>query len=138
MAQPIRVQVPGPADLLQLVGTELDCAFTTTLSESNLEQFARATGESSQEFIPSNFLLSLVNLFLPEMLVVESFSMGVNVGLDSVSFPTPAKLSDPLTARGLVLSADQIGEGVQVVVRVTMQSGGADVCVADTVSRFFA
>jgi acyl dehydratase len=83
-------------------------------------------------------LLSLVNLFLPRLLTVETFTAGLNVGLDGVQFPAPAPVGTPIRARGEVLGAEEVKGGVQVTVRVTLESeaGSEAACVADTVSRF--
>jgi acyl dehydratase len=89
--------------------------------------------------------LSMVNLFLPELLTVEQFSMGVNVGLDKVRFPAPVPVGSRVRARGEVVDAVEQKGGVQVTVRITVDrnvSGGDEpdpkpACVADTVSRFF-
>ena len=83
--------------------------------------------------------MSLANLFLPDLLTVEAFSMGVNVGLDKVRFPAPVPVGSRIRGVGEVVSATEAGEGVQVVVRVVVELDGSErpACVADTVSRFF-
>ena len=81
---------------------------------------------------------ALVNLFLPQLLTVETFSMGINVGLERVRFPSPVRVGDSIRGRGEVVSAAEVGGGVQVVVRIGVDVAGSDkrCCVADTVSRF--
>src|SRR5690606_27600114 len=83
--------------------------------------------------------LSLVNLFLPQLLVVEGASMGVNVGLDKVRFPSPVPTGSRLRGHGQVVSVEEAKGGFQITVRVTIEVEGSDkpCCVADTVSRFF-
>jgi acyl dehydratase len=147
--------VPTPADLLGIVGDALGPTEWVEVSQERIQLFADATGDhqwihvdveratAESPFggpIAHGYLtLSLVNLFLPQLLTVESFSMGVNVGLDKVRFPSPVPAGSRIRATGEVISADQVGEGFQVVVRVTVECEGATKpsCVAETVSRFF-
>ena len=84
--------------------------------------------------------LSMVNLFLPELITVEQFSAGLNIGLENVRFPSPVPAGSRVRARGEVVSAEEAKGGVQVVVRVTVEVEGSDkpACVVDTVSRFLA
>lgn len=146
--------VADPAGLLGLVGDELGPTDWTTLDQERIGLFADATGDhqwihvdvdratTESPFggpIAHGYLtLSLVNLFLPDLVTVEKFSAGLNVGLDKVRFPTPVPAGSRVRARGEVVSAEQAKGGVQVVVRVTIEVEGADkpACVADTVSRF--
>lgn len=146
--------VANPEGLLELVGKELGPTEHTTLDQDRIDLFAKATGDhqwidvdverakAESPFggpIAHGYLtLSLVNLFLPELLTVQQFSAGLNVGLERVRFPSPVPAGSEVRARGVVVSAEEVNGGVQVVVRVTLEVAGADkpACVADTVSRF--
>jgi hypothetical protein len=135
--------VATPAELLDLVGSELGPTDPERIDAARVEQFRAATGAGadageSGDSVPALMLLSLVNLFLPELLTVESFSAGLNVGLDAVRFPVAAPTGSRVRARGEVLAAEEVKGGVQVTVRVTLEAaaGAEPVCVADTVSRF--
>ena len=145
-----------PNDLLELVGTELGPTDWVEVGQERINLFADATGDhqwihvdvgraaAESPFggpIAHGYLtLSLVNLFLPELITVAEFSAGLNVGLDKVRFPSPVPAGSRIRATGEVLSADEVKGGVQVVVRVTVEVEGQDrpACVADTVSRFLA
>jgi acyl dehydratase len=146
--------VATPANLLDHVGEALAPTEWISVDQDRIDLFADATGDhqwihvdperaAGGPFgapIAHGFLtLSLANLFLPQLLVVESFSMGVNVGLEKVRFPAPVKVGSAIRGRGEIVSAAEAGEGVQVVVRITVEVDGSDkpACVADTVSRFF-
>jgi acyl dehydratase len=139
--------VATPAELLELVGDELGPTEWQEIPATRVELFRTATGTGTGtaggdtapgDVVPPLLLLSLVNLFLPELLTVETFSAGLNVGLDGVGYPAPAPPGTPIRARGEVLAAEEVKGGVQVTVRVTLESGADHeaVCVADTVSRF--
>ena len=152
--------VHSPAELLDLVGADLGTTDWVEVTQDRIGLFADATGDqqwihvdveratAESPFggpIAHGYLtLSMVNLFLPELLTVEGASMGVNVGLDKVRFPSPVPAGARVRARGEIVAASEEKGGVQVVVRVTVMAEGADggvggkpACVADTVSRFF-
>jgi acyl dehydratase len=153
--------VAEPAALLDMVGTDLGTTDWVEVTQERVNEFAEATGDhqwihvdverarTESPFggpIAHGYLtLSMVNLFLPELLTVEHASMGVNVGLDKVRFPAPVPVGSRVRARGEVVSASEEKGGVQVTVRVTVErdltgDGEPDAkpaCVADTVSRFF-
>lgn len=153
--------VADPTALLQMVGTDLGTTEWVDVTQDRVNEFAEATGDfqwihvdveratAESPFggpIAHGYLtLSMVNLFLPDLLTVESFSMGVNVGLDKVRFPAPVPVGSRIRARGEIVAASEEKGGVQVTVRITVErdltgTGDADAkpaCVADTVSRFF-
>ena len=82
--------------------------------------------------------LSLVNHFLPQLVTVPTARMGVNYGCNKVRFPAPVPAGSRIRAHGEIHEVEPIPDGVQVVVRVTLEieGGGKPACVADTVSRF--
>jgi hypothetical protein len=147
--------VATPAELLELVGAELGPTEWLEIPATRVELFRTATGTGARgadtapgdtapgdtapgDAVPPLMLLSLVNLFLPDLLTVATFSAGLNVGLDGVGYPAQAPLGTRIRARGEVLAAEEVKGGVQVTVRVTLESQSTPepVCVADTVSRF--
>lgn len=148
-------QISGIAGLKDLVGTHLGFSDWMEITQERVDQFADATGDhqwihvdperaaAESPFggpIAHGYLtLSLVNLFLPQLLEVQGASMGVNVGLDKVRFPSPVPVGSRLRGRGHVVSVEEAKGGIQIVVRVTVEAEGADkpACVADTISRFF-
>jgi acyl dehydratase len=153
--------VAEPTALLQMVDADLGTTDWVDISQERVNEFAEATGDfqwihvdveratAESPFggpIAHGYLtLSMVNLFLPDLLTVEVFSMGVNVGLDKVRFPAPVPVGSRIRARGEIVSASEEKGGVQVTVRITVErdlTGTGEVdpkpaCVADTVSRFF-
>ena len=149
------LSVPNPAALLELAGTDLGTTEWITVEQQRINEFADATGDhqwihvdveraaAESPFggpIAHGYLtLSLVNLFLPDLVTVEEFSMGVNVGLERVRFTSPVPSGARIRGRGEVVSVTEEKGGVQAVVRVTVEIEGADrpACVADTISRFF-
>ena len=149
------VTVESPADLLTMEGADLGATEWREVTQDEIDLFAEATGDhqwihvdverakAESPFggpIAHGYLtLSLVNLFLPQLLTVNGTSMGVNVGLDKVRFPTPVPTGSRIRGRAEIVDAGEQKGGVQVTVRVTVELEGAGkpACVADTVSRFF-
>jgi acyl dehydratase len=82
--------------------------------------------------------LSLINHFLPELLVVPNAKMGINYGCNKVRFPAPVTVGSKIRASGEIVEVTDITDGGQVVVRVSIEveGGGKPACVADCVSRF--
>jgi acyl dehydratase len=147
--------VEAPSELLSLDGADLGVTDWVPVTQEQVDLFADATGDhqwihvdverATRESpfggpIAHGYLtLSLVNLFLPQLLEVRGASMGVNVGLDKVRFPSPVPTGSNLRGRGQVVAVEEAKGGVQITVRVTVEIEGGDkpACVADTVSRFF-
>jgi acyl dehydratase len=142
--------VDSPTALLDLVGADLGTTDWVEVTQDRIARFADATGDHREDGAAGvdqgggYLMLSMVNLFLPELLTVEGTSMGVNVGLDQVRFPAPVPSGSRVRARGEIVAASEEKGGVQATVRVTVEreAGDGDVdpepaCVADTVSRFF-
>ena len=146
--------VSSPAELLDLDGADLGVTDWSSVTQEQVDQFADGTGDhqwfhvdvaratAESPFggpVAHGYLtLSLVNLFLPQLLDVQGASMGVNVGLDKVRFPAPVPVGARLRGHGQVVAVAEAKGGVQVTVRVTVEIEGSDkpACVADTVSRF--
>lgn len=143
-----------PSDLLDLVGTKLGPTDWVEVDQDRINLFADATGDhqwihvdveratAESPFggpIAHGYLtLSLVNLFLPQLITVSEFSAGLNVGMDKVRFPSPVPAGSRIRATGEVAAAERVKGGVQVVVRVVVEVEDQErpACVADTVSRF--
>jgi len=144
----------NPAALLGSEGTQLGHSEWVDVTQERINQFADATGDHQWihvdpvkaadgpfgKTVAHGYLtLSLANLFLPEVLQVESFSMGVNYGCEKVRFPAPVPVGSRLRGAGEVVSTEEVKGGVQVVVRMTIEVEGGErpACVVDTISRFF-
>ncbi|HYD62908.1 MAG TPA: MaoC family dehydratase [Noviherbaspirillum sp.] len=143
------------ADFLDRQGQPLGATDWLTVEQSRVNLFAEATGD--QQWIHVNperakvgpfggciahgyLTLSLVNFFLPQLVLLEQLAMGVNYGCDKVRFPAPVPVGARIRGVGELLRAEALpGNGVQSVVRVTVEIEGQPKpgCVADTISRYF-
>jgi acyl dehydratase len=143
-----------PKDLHAWVGQELACSDWLEIDQARINLFADATGDHQWihvdpikakdgpfgKCIAHGYLtLSLVNLFLPQIIDVQGISMGVNVGCERIRFPAPVPVGSKLRGRGELVSVEEVKGGVQSVVRVTVEIEGNDrpACVVDTISRYF-
>jgi acyl dehydratase len=143
-----------PSDLLSAPGQSLGHTEWMTMEQDRIDLFADATGDHQWIHVDPEkardgpfgatiahgyLTLSLANLFLPQLMEVQSVSMGVNYGCDRVRFPAPLPVGSRVRGAGEVISAEEVKGGVQVVVRITVEVEGGDrpACVVDTISRFF-
>jgi len=63
----------------------------------------------------------------------------VNYGLNKLRFPAPVKVGSTIRARTLIQSAEPVGEGVQIIYRITVEieGGKKPACVAEFVARVY-
>ncbi|MEM7413305.1 MAG: MaoC family dehydratase [Myxococcota bacterium] len=139
--------------LEQAVGQSLGTSDWVSIAQSRINQFAEATddhqwihvdverakaGPFGAPIAHGYLTLSLVNKFLPELIVVPTATMGVNYGCNKVRFPAPVPVDSRIRAHGEIAGVDKVPGGVQVVVRVSVEieGGSKPACVAETVSRF--
>lgn len=143
-----------PAELKTAVGQHLGHSDWLEITQARINQFADATGDhqwihvdperaKSGPFgtcIAHGYLtLSLVNLFMPQIVEVRGIRMGVNYGADKVRFPAPVPVGSRIRGGGDLLSAEEVkGGAVQATIRITVEIEGKDrpACVVDTISRY--
>ncbi len=140
-------------DLAASVGKSLGASDWLTIDQPRIDRFADATddhqwihvdveralaGPFGATIAHGYLTLSLVNAFLPQLLVVPTAAIGVNYGCNKVRFPAPVAVGSRIRAHGELGSVEPVTGGVQVVVRVTIEIEGSakPACVAETVSRF--
>lgn len=140
--------------MLAAVGQTLGESEWLTIDQERINLFADATGDHQWIHVdPAKaatgpfgatvahgyLTLSLVNLFLPQIVRVEGARMGVNYGCDRVRFPAPVTVGSRVRGVGELIKAEPLDQGVQMTVRVTVEIEGHDRpgCVVDTISRFY-
>lgn len=145
----------SPAELLGKDGVELEPSDWLTIDQQRIDEFGRVTGDLQWihvdpvraqhgpfgATIAHGYLtLSLVNMFMPQMIDVRGISSGVNVGVDRLRFLAPVRVGSRIRGIGSLVSAKEVQQhAVQVVIRVTVEIEGGDkpACVVDIVSRYF-
>ncbi|QGP80564.1 MaoC family dehydratase [Sphingobium sp. CAP-1] len=144
-----------PRALLGKEGAKLDYSDWLTIEQDRIDAFADCTGDHQWihvdpvrakdgpfgATIAHGYLtLSLVNLFMPQIVEVQGFSAGVNVGMDKTRFLTPVVVGSRIRGTGEIVSAQEVkGGAIQAVIRVTVEIEGKDkpACVVDTINRYF-
>lgn len=144
-----------PRDLLGKEGTALDASDWLTIDQERINAFADVTGDHQWIHVDpvrakdgpfgatvahGYLTLSLVNLFLPQMIEVRRFSAGVNVGMDKTRFLAPVLVGSRIRGTGEILKVEEVkGGAIQSTVRVTIEieGSGKPACVIDTISRYY-
>lgn len=143
-----------PFEMAAAVGQRLGESEWLVIDQARINLFADATGDHQWIHVDPEraatgpfgatiahgyLTLSLVNLFLPQIIDVQGISMGVNVGIDKARFPSPVKVGSRVRGVGDLVSVEEVKGGVQSVVRVTVEIEGSEkpACVVDTISRYF-
>jgi acyl dehydratase len=154
MATPVTVE--GVEGVTGLVGRELGPTDWVEITQEMVDTFADATGdhqwihvdvERARRESPFGgpiahgyLTLSLTPRFLPELMAITGFAMGVNYGTEKVRFPSPVPVGSKLRARATVGAVTEIPGGVQLQTIVTFEVEGSakPACVATIVVRHYA
>ena len=143
-----------PAELKDAIGQSLGESEWLEIDQDRINLFAEATGDHQWIHVDPEkakdgpfgatiahgyLTLSLVNLFLPQIVEVQGIKMGVNYGCDKIRFPSPVTVNSKVRGVGELVDATDVKGGVQAVIRVTVEIEGADrpACVVDTISRYY-
>ena len=144
----------SPAALEPAVGSHLGYSPWLEITQERIDLFAEATGdhqwihtdpERAKEgpfgaCIAHGYLtLSLVSLFLPQIVEVQGISMGINYGSNRLRFPAPVPVGSRLRGGAELIMVEEVKGGVQATIRVTVEIQGVErpACVVDTISRYF-
>jgi enoyl-CoA hydratase/carnithine racemase/acyl dehydratase len=154
-AQPVTPRSVGLDEVESLVGEALGPTAWTTVAQWQVDRFAETTyddqwihvdvqrakeGPFGTTIAHGYLTLSLVPLFLGQLLEVRGTSMAMNYGLEKVRFPAPVPVGSRLRATGEVVAVRPKGGTSQVTVRVSVECEQVEkpVCVADVVILYIA
>ncbi len=146
--------IEKPQDLLGMVGTKIGPTDWVRIDQDRVNAFADCTGDHQWIHVDVErakagpfggtiahgyLTMSLINLFLPDLVEVRGFAHAVNVGLDKLRFLAPVVVGSRIRATSEIVSAEEVKGAIQSVVRVTIEIEGSDrpALVADTISRYF-
>jgi len=138
-------------DLERAVGTQLGHSEWHTVTQSQIDLFAEATGDHQWIHVDperaahgpfgrtvahGHLTFSLVPRLASQIFEVEGPRMAVNYGSNKVRFPEPVPVDSRIRARADLLSVTRGDSGAQVTVRVVVEREGSarPVCVAEVVS----
>ena len=143
----------NPTALFDAVGAELGPTDWISVDQDRIDLFADATGDHQWIHVDPEkaadgpfgttiahgyLTLALANLFLPQLMVVEEFSMGLNYGVNRVRFPAPVPVGSRLRGSGTIAEVTEVTGGAQVIVTIVVAIEGSErpACIVDTISRF--
>ncbi|HEV7722134.1 MAG TPA: hypothetical protein VGO60_12660 [Iamia sp.] len=113
------VVLAGLDEVRASVGTALGPTEWVEISQARLDEFAAACPGADVGWL----LLSMTNLFMPEMVTVTGVSAGLNIGTGEIRFATTDLAPGTrVRARGSILSADEARGGVQTVIHIQVES----------------
>ncbi|MEU6804839.1 MaoC family dehydratase [Streptomyces neyagawaensis] len=141
-------------ELKAAVGEQLGYSDWLEVDQKRIDLFAEATGDHQWIHVDPEkaaagpfgttiahgyLTLSLLPLFVPQVLKVDNVKMGVNYGTNKVRFPAPVPVGSRLRATATLQDVTEVGGGVQVTAAVVVEREGGDkpVCVAESLSRYY-
>ena len=144
----------SPRDLLGKEGLQLGVSEWIVIDQARINGFADVTEDHQWIHVDAErakagpfgatvahgyLTASLAAWFLPRVLDLRGFTMGVNVGLDRLRFISPVKAGARLRAAGEIIKVEEIKGAIQSVVRLTVEIEGesSPACVMDTISRYY-
>ena len=130
----------GPEGLLAAQGTHLGHSDWLMVDQQRVELFAKATGITpvGGDGAPEFLTLSLSNMFLPQIVEVTGFSMGVNYGTGEVRFVSPVPVGSRVRGAAELTGVTEVKGGLQTTMTITIEVEGSDepACVIDSISRW--
>jgi acyl dehydratase len=144
----------GVESLPTLAGKHLGFSRWIRISQDEIDQFARLTGDEQWIHVDPDrarggpfgatvvhgfFTLSRSTGLLYELLHVEGASQILNYGLNRVRFPAPNPVGSRVRMAVAVSSVEEVTGGYQVTFGLTFEREGQDkpVCVAELVFRYY-
>ncbi|MFF5636410.1 MaoC family dehydratase [Streptomyces sp. NPDC012825] len=141
-------------ELRARVGEQLGYSDWLEVDQKRIDLFAEATGDHQWIHVDPEraaagpfgttiahgyLTLSLLPVFVPQVLAVEGVRMGINYGTEKVRFPAPVPVGSRLRATAVLARVEEVTGGVQVTAAVTVEREGSEkpVCVAESVSRYY-
>ncbi len=142
------------ASLRNLVGKDLGHGAWHRVDQDMIDRFADATGDHQWIHVDPErakggpfgttiahgyLTLSLIPVYLHEVVQVEGFSMGVNYGCNRVRFPAPVAVDSNIRLAASVAAVEEIPGGAQAALAITLETEGSSKpsCVAEVVYRYY-
>ncbi|MEO6123941.1 MAG: dehydratase [Ilumatobacteraceae bacterium] len=125
----------GETAVRAAVGSDLGASAAIEITAERLEQFASATGTGD----PTYLAISLSNMFLPEIVEVRGFALGINYGTETVRFGPPLVAGDWVRAQATLVDVIEVRGGIQTRMIITVSTdvdGSEPICVIESLSRW--
>jgi acyl dehydratase len=145
----------SPDELRAAVGEQLGHSDWLEIDQKRIDLFAEATGDHQWIHVDPEraaagpfgttiahgyLTLSLLPVLVPQIIMLNGVTMGINYGTNKVRFPAPVPVGSRLRATGTVQEVQDVKDGgLQVTVQVAIEREGGEkpVCVAESVSRYY-
>jgi acyl dehydratase len=142
------------ADLPGMVGKHLGHSDWEVIDQDKINRFADATGDHQWIHVDIErakagpfgttiahgyMTLSLVPIFVFQLLKVEGAKLVVNYGLNKARFPAPVPVDSRVRMGGEIAAVEQVSGGLQVTLGCTFEIEGQTkpACVAEIVFRYY-
>ncbi|AOW93048.1 enoyl-CoA hydratase [Rhodococcus sp. WMMA185] len=139
-------------ELTALIGKELGPTDWYDVTQKRVNDFADATDDHQWIHVDLEraaasplggtiahglYTLSLGPALSSQLLRFDGFAHGLNYGYNKVRFPSPVPVGSRIRMRATVVSAEQVGGGIQVTMNQIVEREGSDkpVVVAESLSR---
>ena len=147
------ITLTGPDGVRAAVGSHLGYSAWITITQEQVNRFADATGDHQWIHVDIEradagpfggpiahgyLTLSLSNRFLPEIVKVEGFAMGVNYGTGKVRFLSPVRVGARIRGGAELTGVEDVSGGIQTTMRITIDIEGSEkpACVIESLSRY--
>ena len=134
-AGPANTVLEGEAAVRAAVGEDLGVTNWFEITPQRLADFVTATGDRDGAF----FAISLSNMFLPQIVEVRGFALGVNYGTQTVRLGTPLRAGDRVRGRATLADVAEVKAGIQTTMLITVETesgGDREACVIESLSRW--
>lgn len=144
--------VDGIDELRALSGQHLGYSDWLQITQKQIDTFAEATGDHQWihvdveraaagpwgSTIAHGYLtLSLTTVFMPQILEIRGFSVGINYGCEKVRFPAPVPVNSWVRCGAMLDSVVDVPNGVQITLTLTFEVKDTTkpACVATIIVR---
>ena len=120
------------------VGSELGASDWFEVTESRIDEYVAATGDPACAY----FAISLSNMFLPQIVEVRGYALGVNYGTQAVRLGAPLCAGDRVRGRASLVDVADVKAGIQTTMVIVIErerggtEDGTDDCVIESLSRW--
>jgi len=125
----------GEEEIRAAVGSDLGTTEWYDITAEKIESFVTATGDTDAAYLA----VSLSNMFLPQIVEVRGFALGVNYGTQAVTFGTPLRDGDRVRGSATLVEVSEVNNGLQTLMVITVERDGVSAdeqCVIESLSRW--
>jgi len=125
----------GEDEIRAAIGNDLGTTDWYDITAARIAAFVTATGDEEAAYLA----VSLSNMFLPQIVEVRGFALGVNYGTQAVTFGVPLRDGDRVRGRATLVEVSEVNNGLQTLMVITVERDGASTdeqCVIESLSRW--